>query len=353
MLMPPDIGRVLSFYDLGPVESATRAYRGYVNETVFVQTSQGRFVLRRNHRRLSEDFHRYRHALIAWLVQQGFPTPPVLPTRSGDTLLLMEGRSYEVMPFVNGKDYDPTHPGQLVNVGAALAHYHRATEGFAPPPGEQSVRYSAQDVMALTERLIERDVMGELFDILRWYDMRAAHLRSVLPVETYRQLPHVVIHGDIHRDNFLFTPDDEVAALIDFDQVAWDGRIADLADAIVGFATDCTTTSNGLTWGVYAGPIIEECATRMVAAYTEVAPLSEAEVWALPIIIELLWLQGELGRVFSTPEGAPDYHLNVLEQGRWLSNWMSERSERLVHRWSHLRPEGRARLLLPATAQAA
>ncbi|NJN68834.1 MAG: homoserine kinase [Chloroflexaceae bacterium] len=351
MLMPLDIGRVLSFYDLGTLESATRAYRGYVNETVFVQTSQGRFVLRRNHRRLSEEVHRYRHTLITWLVRRRFPTPPVLPTRDGDTLLVLEGRSYEVMPFVNGKDYDSTHPGQLDNVGATLAHYHRAVADFALPLGEQSVRYSAQNVMALTERLIERDVMSELSDILRWYDTRAAHLRSVLSSEAYEQLPHVVIHGDIHRDNFLFV-NNEVAALLDFDQVAWDGRIADLADAIVGFATDCITTSNMLTWGVYTGPIIEECATRLVAAYAAVAPLSEAEVWALPLIIELLWLQGELGRVFSTPEGAPDYHLNVLEQGRWLSNWMSERSDHLVRRWSFPRPE-RGRLILPTTAQAA
>jgi len=338
MLMSPDVGRVLQFYDLGTLENVTRAYRGYVNETVFVQTSLGRFVMRRNHRRLGEETHRYRHRLIAWLREHNFPTPELLSTRDGDTLLVLDGRSYEVMPFICAKDYDPNEPQQLESVGATLARYHQATAEFSPPPDQQqtAVRYSAANVMALSERLLERDIMGDLYDILTWYDSRAAQLRSTLPEESYSRLPHVVIHGDIHRDNFLFD-NNQVVALLDYDQVAYDARVADIADAVVGFATDCTGSSTRMmTWGVYAGPIIEECTTRLLAAYNTVSPLTRAEISSLPRIIETLWLQGELGRVFSTPEGAPDYHSNVLEQGRWLSEWINERADLMIQRWSAL-----------------
>jgi homoserine kinase type II len=333
MLLPLDVGHVLKFYDLGTLENVTKAYHGFVNETVFVQTSEGHFVLRRNHRRLNEESHRYRHAMMLWLNEQGFPAPDLLPTRDGETLLVLDGRSYEITRYISGHEYDPANPEHLLGVGEMLARYHHAISGFDAPPGEPPLRYNAHNVMALSERLLERDIMGELYDILTWYDTRAAHLRSILPDSQYENLPHLVIHGDIHRDNFLFV-NNEVVSLLDYDQAAWDARIVDLADAIVGFASDCSAKSNIMNWGVYPGPFIEECADMLVASYQSVVPLTYAEIAALPIVIELLWLQGELGRVFSTPEGAPDYHMNVLEQGRWLSAWLNERAGHLVETWS-------------------
>lgn len=332
--MPLDIGRVLQHYELGTLENVSKAFHGFVNETVFIKTSQGRFVVRRNHRRHSEEMHRYRHALMARLCEQNFPAPHLIPTRDRETLLVLDGRSYEITPYIDAKDYDPSHPDQIRSVGEVLAHYHRAIKGFPAPPGDHAPRYSGHDVMALSERLLERDVMGDLYDMLMWYDLRAAKLRN-LTLEPYARLPHLVIHGDVHRDNLLFQ-NDEVVALLDYDQAAWDARIADIADLVVGFTTDCTSTSNIITWGVYKGPIAVECATELLAGYNSVFPLTEPEITMLPVIIELLWLQGELGRVFSTPEGAPDYHLNVLDQGRWLSEWMQDHAEYLVARWNNL-----------------
>ncbi len=340
MLMPIDIANVLKHYDLGALESATRAIHGFVNETAFVKTSEGRFVLRRNQRRLSEETHRYRHALIAWLQGSDFPCPTFIPTRTGDTLLVLDGFTYEVMPFIDAHEYNPENPQHLLAIGTILAQYHLAIDGFDPPPmlGEQTPRYHSHDVMALSERLLERDIMGDLYEELMWYDLRAAKLRALLPDDAYERLPHLVAHGDVHRDNFLFQYND-VVALLDYDQATWDVRITDLADAIVGFTTDCTVPRMPNTWGIYKGPIDEECATRLLASYHAVAPLTPAEISSLPILVELVWLQGELGRVFSTPEGAPEYHQDVLNQGRWLSEWLEEHSEHLIERWLNIERE--------------
>jgi homoserine kinase type II len=343
MLMTLDIANVLKQYNIGTLESSSKAFHGFVNETNLVKTSKGQFVVRRNQRRLSEESHRYRHALIQWLNDNNFPTPPVIPTRNGDTLLTMGGRSYEVFPFIDGVDYDSVHPNQLYSVGETLAHYHDLTTDFPAPIGEQRPRYSAQDVMALSERLLERDMMGDLYDDLMWYDMRAAQIRAIITNDVYTRLPHVVVHGDVHRDNFLFR-NDEVVALLDFDQAVWDARISDLADAIVGFASECSNHLMFSSWGVYKGPINEDCSTRLLAAYGTVSPLTRAEIMLLPLMIELHWMQGELGRVFSTPEGAPDYHLSVLQQGRWLSQWLANMTETLLTRWSHTETTPQKRL---------
>jgi hypothetical protein len=37
--------------------------------------------------------------------------------------------------------------------------------------------------------------------------------------------------------------------------------------------------------------------------------------------------------VISTPEGAPEYHMSVLDQGRVLVEWIERRREELVGRW--------------------
>lgn len=139
-------------------------------------------------------------------------------------------------------------------------------------------------------------------------------------------LPHLVIHGDIHGDNLRFEGD-QVIALFDYDQATCDARLVDLADALVGFTTQPATD---FMWGTYAGPLDTERTLHLVTAHVAVEPLTTTEITALPMLVELLWLQGELGRVLSTPEGAPDYHLSVLDQGHRLSDWMDQHYDELI-----------------------
>ncbi len=337
MLTLIDIEQILTFYDLGELYGVTQAYRGFVNETAFINTSAGRFVVRRNHRRLSEAAHLYRHALINRLVANDFPTPALVPTRNGETLLRLDGRLHEILTFVQGTDYAPQRPQQLASIGKTLAHYHQIVRDMPPPLEEPTLRYSPMNAMALIETLLVRDIMGELYVPLSWYSKRTAQLRQTLSEKLYLSLPHCVIHGDIHRDNILFANDD-VLALLDFDQTTWDARLVDIADALVAFAT-ATDKSGKMMWGLFQGPLDEEQSTRFIAAYAEVAPLTPGEITALPVMVELLWLQGELGRVISTPEGAPDYHQSVLDQGQMLSEWMEQHRKQLIARWNKVNEE--------------
>lgn len=324
MLTSSDIARVLSRYDLGPSESCCSTGHGFVNETAIVTTRRGRFVVRRNHRRFPIASHQSRHALIGWLCCHGVPTARLIPADTGETLLTLDGRFYEVQEYIDGHDYDAHCVAQTVAAGAAVAGYHEAARQFPHGVDHADPRYAPQAVSALCERLIERDVMNELHTELVWYDARAAQLRQALPRTAYDALPHLPIHGDIHADNFRFHAD-SVAGLLDFDQVVWDARITDVADALVAFATQASGRSQG--WGVFAGPLDEERARALLAGYMGVSPLKETEQAALPVALEVLWLRGELGRVLSTPEGAPDYHLEVLGQGRRLSEWLASRAE--------------------------
>jgi homoserine kinase type II len=205
-------------------------------------------------------------------------------------------------------------------------------QGFPPPPGEPRPRYSPQNVLAVNETLVQRDVLGDLSDTLAWYDGRAARLRKQLADKDYRALPHLAIHGDVHSDNVLFAGND-VVALLDFDQVEWDTPLSDIADALVAFASVARSKVTGANWGVFPGVLDVARAELLMAGYASVRSLSPREVEILPLILEILWLQGEMGRVHNTPEGAPEYHLSVLDQGLGLSYWLNEHRDELVEKW--------------------
>jgi homoserine kinase type II len=291
-------------------------------------------VVRRNQRIQSEEMLHYRHDLIQHVRAHDVPAPTLIPTLDGETLLeLDDGRFYEVMTFVKGESFNPQRPQQLTNVGAMLARYHEAMKGFPPPPSQVQLRYAPHDMLGLTENLLRHDLMGDLTETLNWYDGRIARLRKQLPDTAYAALPQLTIHGDIHGDNVLFS-NDQVMALIDFDQVEWDTPVADLVDAMVAFASiDKPATIN---WGVFKGPLDEDRAAQLLAGYASVRGLSRKEIEAIPVLLEVHWLRGELGRVLSTSEGSPDYHLSVLDQGLTLSYWLSERRERLVKQWESI-----------------
>jgi homoserine kinase type II len=83
-------------------------------------------------------------------------------------------------------------------------------------------------------------------------------------------------------------------------------------------------------WGVYRAPLDLERVRLFLRAYNAVVPLSRTEVQALPAMLEVIWLQGNLRRTLSTPDAEPEYHLELLGQGQWLAGWMDRHRDRIL-----------------------
>ncbi|NJN18025.1 MAG: homoserine kinase [Oscillochloris sp.] len=322
MLTRSEIERALTAYDVGQVHSTRIATHGLVNETAFAETAIGLVVVRRNQRRLGKASISERHRLLNYLKAHGFPAPRLIANCNSETMTEIGGRLFEVFAYIEGDDFNPERPNHLRGVGRILATYHRVIAEYSEPPERDPPRYPPSMLNRLTERLLERDVMGELTEPLFWYDQRGAKLSRLLTDQVYNSLPQLLIHGDIHKDNFLFRGD-AVSALLDFDQITTDARLVDLADALVGLAPG-KSPEGWSPWGVYDGPLDPERARLILSAYEETAPLTMAERNALPVMIETIWLQGNLRRVLVTSDAEPDYHIEVLNQGRWLSGWLAD-----------------------------
>ena len=118
-------------------------------------------------------------------------------------------------------------PALAVAVGAALARFHLASDGFADHrPG----RYEPDEI---ARRLAGIAALGRA-DLAQAVATHTPEL-ATLPHERAPALPLGLIHGDLFIDNVLYDDRGTLTALLDFEQAAW-GRLAyDLAVTTLAF----------------------------------------------------------------------------------------------------------------------
>ncbi|GAB4124614.1 MAG: homoserine kinase [Roseiflexaceae bacterium] len=329
MLQTSEIRTILDAYAIGSPLAIQHARHGSVNETAFVtitggeQGTQAQVVVRRCTPRLGTAAAQQRHALLAYLHQCGLPVPIMQKRPTGERFLLLNGRVCEIQSFLPGEDVQPGTHSEIDSAARLIGRYHTLVSALPPSvPVDHhhrtTPRYAPQGLRALTEKLFERDIMADLHEDLVWYDTRAAELARHLSDQRYQALPHLLIHGDIHADNMRFCQQ-QACALLDFDQIGWDTPLTDLVDGLVAFCT-AAQTSALWQWGIFRGPLDHHHTTCFLSAYQHIHPLSTEECSVIPLMLETLYLRGCLGRVLATAEAAPDYHQQILEQGRHLAH---------------------------------
>jgi homoserine kinase type II len=287
------LGLILAGYGLGTLRRCVYVERGYVNEKWLLETDNGLYLLKRRHASLRKrSVVRAQHALIGHLRSKGFPSPALIPTRSGNTLLEQEGEVYEIQEYVSGAPYEAVNRAQLVASARTLAFYHNAVWGFEQRslrwPAE---RYGASSLVRIVRALLESwgpAVGSELVQLVAELEGHVRDLES--RYAAFGPLPELVIHGDYHGDNLVFQGDC-IVAVLDYDLAHWCSRSMEVAEAIIAF---CTDSEQGLKHIVYAGALDLELVRSFLAAYQAAGPLSQAEVHALPDMIRTIWLCASL-----------------------------------------------------------
>jgi homoserine kinase type II len=200
---------------------------GTINTNVRVETGEGPLFLRINEGKSLDDVGR-EAAIVAHLAARGVPTPPPRTAPSGQPFVLWKDQIVSLFPWVPGRTLEraeltPTHAAAA---GAALARLHLAGADFADHrPG----RYEPDEI---DRRLAHIASLGRP-ELMPAQAILTAEL-GALAAERAGDLPLGVIHGDLFIDNVLYL-DDQLAALLDFEQASW-GRLAyDLAVTVLAF----------------------------------------------------------------------------------------------------------------------
>jgi homoserine kinase type II len=327
------IDMLMEVYDLGQWQSVELLPAGK-SEHYRITTDGGEYIVRRSHSSRTLQEVRFEHALVAHLRNNGFPAPVFVPGVSGQTPVVVNGHLYSASVFVKGSPYQAENVEHLREAARTLAKYHRIVASFRSPPPR-----SREPILSKTlrERLAAMPSPEIISDFSARYgdrDPRIPDLLASLPYvlesgeavlglldRLYPDLPKLVIHGGCRRGSTLFKGD-RLVAMLDFDSARLEARVLDLAIAFHDF---------GKVWGEPGSPDFKvpldlRIVSEFLDAYQEINPLEEAEIEALPTLLEARPLKRALGKYRSmiedlqTSQGHVRKAAQEVARVRWLES---------------------------------
>ncbi|HYH48861.1 MAG TPA: phosphotransferase [Acidimicrobiia bacterium] len=291
-------------YDLG-LWAEVRAMPAGKSQHYFLTAGLGRFILRRSYRAKQPEGVQFEHELVAHLRAHGFPGPEFVLTRDGEPFAVVDGRLWRVSVFVTGRPARQAHPGDAAAAARALAQYHELVDGFSasvPTPEAPLVPWALADrLAAVIARLDQRPAIpaGEVGASLDYALERAEAVTTRLQ-ELYQTLPMTTIHAGCRRGSTLFD-EERLAVVLDFDSAHREARALDVAVAVHDFAK-LYGDPESIDYKVHLDPAV---AGHFVGAYHAEAPLSAAEVEAIPLLLLAKRLKRALGRYERLLAGEP------------------------------------------------
>ncbi|MFD7712653.1 phosphotransferase enzyme family protein [Streptomyces sp. NPDC059786] len=218
------------------------------------------------------------------LRRAGVPVARLRPTRDNRLWTSFGGESFVLFDCVEGLRYRKT-PGQDAFAARTLAQLHRAAVMVDGAP--------AEDVFTLAA-----DHIGLLRSVVPAAAGAASVLEELLaPAERqarsagFDALPVTAVHGDFNPWNLLFTEDQQVAAVVDFDNCDVASRLHDVAEAlltfcVVRYADDTTNFAFN-----QARTVDRSAVDAFLTHYEEVWPLTPTERACLPPALGAVWIE--------------------------------------------------------------
>lgn len=290
--LEPTLAEVLAAFGLGPA-AEVRPLGGTAARKWSVTTAAGRFVVRIRPEEFADprstDFD---HAVLRRLAAAGLPVPCPLSTPRGDSIVLRDGKAFEILSWVDGDPFPPGDPGVHGEIGAFLARFHSALAGDFPAGKEGRPREDHPDLMApYLAALVELADRGQRQELAA-IGAQLEAVRHELDATLYPALPRTVIHGDFHPGNVRFRGP-RVAALYDFDYLAVEARVRDVADALMFFAAERSQPLDPDNIHSLTQPFVlsREASGAVLAGYQSIDRLVVAEWRALPWLVRSRWIQ--------------------------------------------------------------
>ncbi|MES2353312.1 MAG: homoserine kinase [Pseudomonadota bacterium] len=262
----------LKNYTLGQLVKLEGIAAGIENTNFFLTTTHGEYVLTL-FEKLTMDELPFYIDLMAHLSHRGIPCPLPIEKTDGEYLGLLNGKPACIVTKLAGKPIHTPLSTHCAEVGRMLAEMHVAgnsykgrMENWRGPKWWNSFVHQVLPLLPKDEA-----------------DLASNEL-SFQANQNYASLPQGVIHGDLFRDNFLFT-DDHIGGIIDFYFSCNEALLFDLAITVNDWcvrddATLDTTLANDL-----------------IRAYHATRALTDIEQQAWPAILRAAAFRTWLGRL--------------------------------------------------------
>ncbi len=269
LLRDQDFTTICAAYQLGEVQSWRAVAAGTVNSNFALETDGGRYFVRINEGKSQAEVV-WEAALLAALATAGVAIAPLCKTVDHRVTLPWttggESKYISVFPWLPGTHLaaHEVDAAAAAAIGQALAHLHHATAPLLPSLARPN-RYDFAEISRRAQTFAHNaDPALQLANATI-----AAELQAIAAVASLRQRAgHVIIHGDLFRDNVLWSPSGQ-PILLDFEQASVGTAVYDLAVCL----HDWAWREHGVAWHLVEA---------LLRGYHAVRPLQAPDLLALP-----------------------------------------------------------------------
>ncbi len=266
---------LLEHYNLGEYRSSKPLKSGTVQTNYLISTSQGQFIFKYYESRTPGSV-RFEVNLLHYIRQQDYPCPAPLRNRQGEMVGLYGQKAYVFFEFVDGHHLAYLNEAQQRQVIHVAARLQQITRSYQPRLRQFRWNYDRELCWQLAQTEAQKIGTSNARAKLDWFEQQLAAMK--LPPA----LPKGICHADYDLSNLLFH-DDQLVALVDFDDANYTYLTFDLVNLIDGWA-----------WS-YQGVLDLDYARQIVQTYEQVRPLSGIErcylfdVHQLQIMFDGIW----------------------------------------------------------------
>ncbi|MEX2245121.1 MAG: phosphotransferase [Dehalococcoidia bacterium] len=290
-----DARAALGCYALSDPAVAGLTAGGFINDSWIVADAGERYVLRAYRRAPEASRIAFQLAFQEHLLTSGFPTAPIIKSRSGEASASSSGLYWTLFGLVAGQGFDFSSLDQAREAGARLAEFEAVAAGYAgpvvaPPMEQVAPRNWLAPVSSHVWRtsMLDEEQEGRLRELfagegfeeeLEFFSQWHRAAAAVWTSERLTALPQAWLHGDYHGLNMVFQGD-EMVGLFDFDFVTRGPRVFDVSRGLFNFGRERRGSTT----------LREPFCRAFLDGYESLAPLSEEERRALPFMAVLNWV---------------------------------------------------------------
>jgi homoserine kinase type II len=213
-----DIKRIVSKYDLGEVSTFENLKGGQANTSFKLTTTTGFFILSICDEKSFSEVGRLA-GLLRHLEEKDFPTTRVINASDGRLVTEHQSKPVFIKRYLEGSVPKEMKLKMLYRLGREIARLHRI-EAPKDLPNRFAYGLKSFDEVIFSPAATEYRT---------WLKEKRAYLEQAISPD----LPRGLIHGDIFYDNTLFK-DDELVAIIDFEEACRYYKVFDLGMCAVG-----------------------------------------------------------------------------------------------------------------------
>lgn len=216
-------------FNLGSLLEVNERLNGSYNVTVKIKTSHGRYVVRILNTAGSEEHLKRLQPIMHVLHEAAVPVPVPLMTEDGQSYMYIEGSYVQVMPFVEGNRFD-CKSKQVLASGKMMRRFHEVLNEHPVNIVPTSSFYRSTDYYVTASEQLKQI---EGIPPHQWENMKKLSEAILSKWDTATAgMPESIMHGDWHFWNQLYSSNDQVISVLDFDYMQTGVQIFDLAYAL-------------------------------------------------------------------------------------------------------------------------